>query len=268
MAEKVAKAGIKRDPGWMYYVKDGGVWKVRRKSPDVPTGRPEEVATFDMELDSAYIYFVDRDGDVARARRASSNDDDDDDDGDDDGDEATKADDGASPTKSGPDDTKELLYALFPQLDVPHDTQNIRVVQGQAARIFAEVNGIDQLRSLTPRQFEELLAEVFYREGYETHLTPPSKDGGRDVIAVLPGPLPYLVVAEAKHMRLVKPSVVLAMYGVKSRDKAHMGLVATTGRFSKQTREMTQYTWGRQVGLRDGEEFVAWIRKLKSGRAG
>jgi hypothetical protein len=47
-----------------------------------------------------------------------------------------------------------------------------------------------------------------------------------------------------------------------------MGLVATTGRFSEKTREMTQNTWGRQVGLRDGQEFVEWIRELKRGRAG
>src|SRR4051812_43868218 len=96
MAEKVAKAGIERDPGWMYYVKDRGVWKVRRKSPDVPTGRPARVATFDMEMDTDYIYFVDRDGDVARARRASTSNDDDD------GDDATDGDDGASPQKSEP----------------------------------------------------------------------------------------------------------------------------------------------------------------------
>ena len=70
MAEKVAKLGIGREKDFMYYVKDGGVWKVQRKQPGVPKGRPEKVADGGFEMDTDYIYFVDRDGDVARAKRA------------------------------------------------------------------------------------------------------------------------------------------------------------------------------------------------------
>jgi hypothetical protein len=263
VAEKVAAVGVDRERDWMYYVKDGQVWKVQRKSPGVPKGRPEMVVDAGIEMDTNYIYFLDSDGDVARAHRAISNDDEDEDEDDEVGDDRHSD---IPPTAPG--EARELLYALFPDLDVPKDTQNIKLVQYEAARIFSDINKLDQLRRLSPREFEELLAEVFHREGYEAHLTPPSKDGGRDVIAVLPGPLPFLVVAEAKHMRLVKPSVVLAMYGVKARDNAHMGLVATTGRFSRVTREMTQRTWGRQIGLQDGEEFIARILDIKGRRAG
>jgi hypothetical protein len=70
MAEKVAKLGISREKDFMYYVKDGGVWKVQRKQPGVPKGRPEKVADGGFQMDTNYIYFVDRDGDVARAKRA------------------------------------------------------------------------------------------------------------------------------------------------------------------------------------------------------
>ena len=70
MAEKVAKLGIGREKDFMYYVKDGGVWKVQRKQPGVPKGRPEKVADGGFEMDTNYIYFVDRDGDIARAKRA------------------------------------------------------------------------------------------------------------------------------------------------------------------------------------------------------
>jgi hypothetical protein len=70
MAEKVAKLGIGREKDFMYYVKDGGVWKVQRKQPGVPKGRPEKVADGGFQMDTNYIYFVDRDGDVARAKRA------------------------------------------------------------------------------------------------------------------------------------------------------------------------------------------------------
>ena len=70
MAEKVAKLGVSREKDFMYYVKDGGVWKVQRKQPGVPKGRPEKVADGGFEMDTNYIYFVDKDGDIARAKRA------------------------------------------------------------------------------------------------------------------------------------------------------------------------------------------------------
>ncbi len=70
MAEKVAKLGVNREKDFMYYVKDGAVWKVQRKQPGVPKGRPEKVADGGVEMDTNYIYFVDRDGDISRAKRA------------------------------------------------------------------------------------------------------------------------------------------------------------------------------------------------------
>ena len=70
MAEKVAKLQISRDKDYMLYVKDGNVWRVRRKQPGVPKGKPEKVADGGFEMDHDYIYFVDKDGDVSRARRA------------------------------------------------------------------------------------------------------------------------------------------------------------------------------------------------------
>jgi hypothetical protein len=62
--------GIKRNNDFMYYIKNGSVWKVARKQPGVPKGRPEKVADGGFSMDTAYIYFLDRDGDVSRAKRA------------------------------------------------------------------------------------------------------------------------------------------------------------------------------------------------------
>lgn len=70
MAEKVAKLGVNREKDFMYYVKDGAVWKVQRKQPGVPKGKSEKVADGGFEMDTNFIYFVDKDGDVSRAKRA------------------------------------------------------------------------------------------------------------------------------------------------------------------------------------------------------
>src|SRR5436309_888192 len=70
MAEKVAKLGVTREKDFMYYVKDGAVWKVQRKQPNVPKGKSEKVADGNFQMDTEFIYFVDKDGDVSRAKRA------------------------------------------------------------------------------------------------------------------------------------------------------------------------------------------------------
>lgn len=70
MAEKVAKLSVAREKDFMYYVKDGAVWKVQRKQPGVPKGKSEKVADGNFQMDTDFIYFVDKDGDVSRAKRA------------------------------------------------------------------------------------------------------------------------------------------------------------------------------------------------------
>ena len=69
MAEKVAKLGINRDKDFMYFVKQGAVWRVPRKQPGVQKGRPEKLHDTGLEQDNAYLYFVDRNGDLSRAKR-------------------------------------------------------------------------------------------------------------------------------------------------------------------------------------------------------
>lgn len=70
MAEKVAKVGVTREKDFMYYIKNGAVWKVPRKQPGQAKGKSEKVADAGVNQDTNYIYFLDKDGDVARAKRA------------------------------------------------------------------------------------------------------------------------------------------------------------------------------------------------------
>ena len=71
MAQKVAKTGITRDDkNNLYYIKQGAVYQVPRKQPGAPKGKSKKVVDAGIEMDSAYIYFLDKDGDVSRAKRA------------------------------------------------------------------------------------------------------------------------------------------------------------------------------------------------------
>jgi hypothetical protein len=68
--EKLVKTGIKRDKDTLYWVGADGVYGKRRKMPGVADGKKTKVADHDVKLDySKYLYFVDKDGDVARKER-------------------------------------------------------------------------------------------------------------------------------------------------------------------------------------------------------
>ena len=70
MTDKIAKLGIKRDNDMMYYIKTGDVWATPRKKPGQPKGKASKVAAAGIDMDySKYLYFLDRDGDVARKER-------------------------------------------------------------------------------------------------------------------------------------------------------------------------------------------------------
>lgn len=70
MSEKIAKLGIKRDNDMMYYIKSGDVWATPRKKPgQTAKGKAQKIADAGLETESGYLYFLDGDGDVSRAKR-------------------------------------------------------------------------------------------------------------------------------------------------------------------------------------------------------
>jgi restriction system protein len=91
--------------------------------------------------------------------------------------------------------------------------------------------------SLGPRKFEELIAELLMRQGYETQLTPSSKDGGFDIYAARKESLgEILFLVECKKYaadRKVGVEIVRALHGVVQEKRATAGVVATTSFFTK-----------------------------------
>lgn len=70
MADKIAKLGIKREKGMMYYIKAGDVWATPLKKPGQPKGKASKVAAAGIDMDySRYLYYLDQDGDIARNER-------------------------------------------------------------------------------------------------------------------------------------------------------------------------------------------------------
>lgn len=69
MAEKVAKVGVKKEDGYLYFVdKDGDVSRVKMARGGKKGGKPQKVAKVGVKKEDGYLYFIDKNGDISRAK--------------------------------------------------------------------------------------------------------------------------------------------------------------------------------------------------------
>jgi len=70
MAQKVAKLGIKKEEGWLYYLdKKGNVGRAKMGRGRKPSKvKPQTVAKAAIKKMSGYLYFIDKQGDVSCAK--------------------------------------------------------------------------------------------------------------------------------------------------------------------------------------------------------
>ena len=69
MAQKVEKAGIKRQKGYLYYLdKQGDISRAKMARGGSKGGRPEKVKKLGVKREEGYLYFIDKQGDVSRAK--------------------------------------------------------------------------------------------------------------------------------------------------------------------------------------------------------
>lgn len=69
MAQKVAKAGIKREKGYLYYLdKQGDVSCAKMARAGSKGGKPTKVVKLGIKREKGYLYFIDKQGDVSMAK--------------------------------------------------------------------------------------------------------------------------------------------------------------------------------------------------------
>jgi hypothetical protein len=71
--EKVARLGLQREPGYLYFFRGAELWRTRMKrAGQAAPGGPEaeRVAEGLFECEEGWHYFLDNHGDVSRVRRA------------------------------------------------------------------------------------------------------------------------------------------------------------------------------------------------------
>ncbi len=115
---------------------------------------------------------------------------------------------------------------------------------------------------LPPRKFEELVAEMLTRDGFSVTLTPETKDGGKDILALNKTSLGnHLFLVECKRYAPERPvdiSIVRALYGVVEAEKANAGILVTTSYFTKEAMKFRDNIHYR-MSFKDYENLLEWI---------
>lgn len=138
----------------------------------------------------------------------------------------------------------------------------------EAASKLIERLGCDprEWHALGPRRFEEILAEIWRTLGWETVLTPPSRDGGIDIRAIRNDNgiwLCYLIQAKANDpQRPVGIEAVRTLYGVVERERATHGILATTSRFTAGALKES-HALRYRVSLADFKKVLEWTREYQ-----
>jgi restriction system protein len=115
---------------------------------------------------------------------------------------------------------------------------------------------------LPSRKFEEIVAEILSKQGYDVTLTPASGDGGFDIYAARKDGLgKFLYLVECK--RYVPPNkvgveVVRSLYGVVQTQRATAGAIVTTSFFTNGA-EQFQREVQHQLHLHDYIVLQKWI---------
>ncbi|HYJ85994.1 MAG TPA: restriction endonuclease [Pyrinomonadaceae bacterium] len=131
--------------------------------------------------------------------------------------------------------------------------------------IYKEGKALSEIR---PRQLEELIAELLRDHGMAIHITPQTRDGGRDVIArgeFVPGE-PMILAVEVKQ----KPVVgIQDLYNsLKANEDYPALLLATSGRFSAGViQEKKRRRNELRLILKDGVALSQWIAMYGAKRS-
>jgi hypothetical protein len=121
----------------------------------------------------------------------------------------------------------------------------------------------DLLFQIHPRKFEEIIADIFLKKGFQVELTRATRDGGRDVIAVheLMGVRTKFLIECKRYARHHRVSVgfVQRLLGVKVAEAANKAILATTSTFTRDARRFaSSHVW--DLDLKDYDDIVSWIR--------
>lgn len=136
--------------------------------------------------------------------------------------------------------------------------------RGRRRQLLDSQTGIDSLRRMSWRQFEQLAGEAFRRQGYAVEETGlGGADGGIDLI-LRKGGQTTLVQCKQWQNWQVGVKVVREMYGLLMHHQAAAVKIVALGNYTPDAHRFAQ---GKPIELIHGGELIATARKLQTGKA-
>ncbi len=140
-------------------------------------------------------------------------------------------------------------------------TNDIKIVNKSILeRINFNPNGV---YDLSPRQFEELVAELMTKQGYNVDLTKATRDGGKDLIIANHSDIGnFIYYVECKKFAPNRPvgvNLVRELAGTISVDRVTAGLMITSSYFSPDAIQLSEKI-KHQMGLVDFVKLKEWIK--------
>jgi restriction system protein len=133
----------------------------------------------------------------------------------------------------------------------------VNYISKRKNRFFHTNDTLHKLRSLSPTEFENYIAELFTRLGYKTERVGGGYDGGIDVIAEKDG-VKHYIQCKKFITRQVTPHDVRDFYGalVSKHSNAHAFFI-TTNIFTLESRKFCE---NKPIELIDGQKLMDYIR--------
>lgn len=127
------------------------------------------------------------------------------------------------------------------------------------------------MREITPREFEEVVSEIFRSKGYEVDLTQRTAGGGKDVIAIHTDSLGirnkyFIECKRYAENKKVGVALVRALQGVKNtKDGPNKTILVTTSTFTKGAKDFVEHEASSKwdVTLADYNTLVGWLSDYK-----
>ena len=156
-------------------------------------------------------------------------------------------------------------YKINLEKCLPFQQKAFSLMVSEYARLHATLTlNIDEWRALKPTQFEDEIARMFARLGYDVTQTSYSNDFGRDIIALKDGKK-YLV--ECKCYAVGGSSgrpVLQKLHSAMVTDGADGGFFVTTGGFSDPARK---FSTANKIELIGPDALVRLMAESKQGKS-
>lgn len=132
--------------------------------------------------------------------------------------------------------------------------------RGKIRRKANKARSTEELLDLSPREFEEMIVELYRIRGHRAKRTGSTGDHGVDVVVQAKNGEKW--IAQCKRWRgTVGEPVIRDFYGVMHHEKADMGAVFTTGRFSGRAQKWAK---GKPIYLCDGNELLKLWKRARA----